>query len=115
MAEVTEGLKSAADSAKQVITLSSGVVALTVTFAKEFKGPGTLTVLWELKLAWIFYGLTVLFGVWTLLAITGSLSSSDQSNKGAMGCNVRLPGILMVLSFLSAFGLTIYAGFSIVR
>jgi hypothetical protein len=32
-----------------------------------------------------------------------------------MGSNVRLPGILMVLSFLSAFGLTIYAGFSIVR
>lgn len=42
MPQGTEGLKSAADSAKPVITLSSGIVALTVAFAKEFKGPVSL-------------------------------------------------------------------------
>jgi hypothetical protein len=38
-----EGLKSAADATKQIMTLSTGITALTVTFAKEFKTGNALS------------------------------------------------------------------------
>jgi hypothetical protein len=116
---VVEGLKASADAAKQVIALASGIVALTITFAKEFKPPEAklLTVPCQMKLAWILYGATVFFGVWTLLAISGSLSdpAHPSAKLGPMGSNVRIPSFLMLLCFVAALGLTIAAGFSIVH
>lgn len=115
---ISDGLKAAADTTKQIITLASGIVALTVTFAKEFKPANSeLTVPYELKAAWVFYGLSLLLGVAVLLAITGSLANPAHPNAqaGAMGSNVRIPSFLMIACFVIAFALTIAAGFSVVR
>ena len=108
------GLKSAADTAKQIITLSTGVTALTVTFADKFS-PSTaaeLVVPLSLKLSWGAFGLTILFGVVTLMAITGTLNEIDlgKKNPGAKAKNIQLPAALMVVFFLAGLGLTISSG-----
>jgi hypothetical protein len=113
----TEGLKSAADATKQIITLSSGIVALTVTFAKEFKTGNELVVPWQLKGAWIIFGLAIASGLWTLLAVTGNLVASDKGSTGAnaMDLSVQIPAIGMVTCFLVAFSLTVWSGFVIIK
>lgn len=116
---IADGLKAAADAAKQVITLASGIAALTITFAKEFKPPDArlLAVPWQLKVAWLLYGATVFFGVWILYAISGSLANPNDPNAklGPMGSNVRFPSMAMLICFVTALSLTIAAGFSIVH
>jgi hypothetical protein len=111
-----EGLKSAADATKQIMTLSTGITALTVTFAKEFKTGNALTVPWQLKWAWIIYGVTLFFALWTMLAITGTLANVDAGTAGGpRDTNILIPSVPMVLSFILAFGLTICAGFTIIK
>lgn len=114
-----EGLKSAYETCRQVITLATAIATFTVTFAREFKpaGMAELSVPLSLQLAWGCYGLAVFFGLWSMLAITGSHNALDQG-KGttdAMAANVRVPSLLMLLAFVLGFGLTLAAGASIVR
>ena len=124
MAQSVDGLKSAADTTKQIITLSTGIIALTVTFAKEFKvGAGLLTVPLSLQFSWIAFFLSILFAVLTLMAVTGSLSQIDCSTdaatqRGLADCNasnIRWPAILMIFSFLVGLALTAIAGSSVVH
>ncbi|MEM0947351.1 MAG: hypothetical protein AAGK37_08095 [Pseudomonadota bacterium] len=112
----THGLDAAFDCMKHITTLCTGVIALTVTFAKEFKPAGTdLTVPFELKTAWAFLVLSLLFSLWSLLAVTGSLNAVDRdpSQNDAMSSNVRIPSFLAILSFLVGIALTVYAALSI--
>ena len=63
----------AADSTKLLITLSTGIIALTITFSKDFIGSEVTYPIWPLITAWILYFLSVLFGIFTMLSLTGSL------------------------------------------
>jgi hypothetical protein len=80
-----DGLKASADIAKQIITLSTGAVAFTVTFLDKFtahdKGP-IHDVPYGLYVAWALFGLTVLLSLWTLMAITGTLDAIDRQANG---------------------------------
>ena len=114
----TSGLDRAYETTKQVITLSTGIIALTVTFAKEFKVSDTdLTVPFSLKISWLFYCASVIFGVWTLMAITGTLHELDRGgaelNEG--GRNIRIPAGLMMVTFVGGIVTTIWSGFLIAR
>jgi hypothetical protein len=124
-----EGLKAALDTTKQIITLSIGVITLTVTFLEKIVQPGsgltTRHVPWTLHTAWICYGLAVAFAVWTLLALTGSMNALDREARGlpltdvqkaaaaalAEGRNIGIPALLMLLFFAAGTGLTIATGF----
>lgn len=122
-----EGLKSAADFAKQLISLSTGVVTITVTFLDKFTPPvgNTKKVPWLLEAAWAGYGITILFGCLTLMAITGTLTLVDRQANGqqltdadkasidAYGTNIKTPATGMIISFLLSLALTILAGRSI--
>ena len=123
-----EGLKSAADTTKQIITLATGVIALTVTFLEKIVQPQTSAaraVPWTLFGAWILFGLAILFAVITLGAITGSLDALDRKQNGlsttasqdaAIGSlancsNVRIPAVIMSFVFVGGMALTIATGF----
>lgn len=111
MSDNTEvAFTSASDVAKQLITLATGVLALTITFAKDITN-NTEVHKPLLILAWVGYLASVLGGVWTLMALTGSLGKGEQS---IYGWNVRIPAISQILLFVGATVLIIvYAALSI--
>ena len=123
MAQTIEGLKAAADTTKQIITLSTAVISLTVTFAKEFKTGANLSVPITLQISWFFFLFSIIGAIWTLMAITGSLSQIDRgvTQVGSTNCldvnaaNIRIPSLIMLLGFLIGLALTGVAGSSIVR
>lgn len=108
-----EGLKTALDTAKQIITLSTGIATLTITFAKEFKPQNaSLSIPWTLEVAWLFYGVSVVAGLLTLMAITGTMGQLDRGTGSIdpNAKNIRNPALVMVASFAIAFGFTLVAG-----
>ncbi|MEL7980179.1 hypothetical protein E0L35_05905 [Halomonas sp. ATBC28] len=99
----------AADLVKQLITLSTAIIALTVTFAKDiFAENGDCFSGW-LVAAWITYFLSIIFGVWALMALTGTLDppKNKSPSLSIQGGNCRLPTGLQILAFLMGIGLTI--------
>ena len=100
----------AQESTKQIITLSTGVIALTITFSKDFATSTSgvrVIALWS----WVFFLLSVLFGLWTLLALTGSLEpASGEARPSIRGRNVTLPSALQILMFFGALVLTVVYG-----
>jgi hypothetical protein len=105
----------AADLTKQLITLSTGIVTITLLFSKDLAGPRELAVL-----AWVFYLLSTLFGLWALMALTGTLApvidgasqkeKPDRTNTPGpllMGRNVRIPSKWQILTFAAATILTL--------
>lgn len=97
------------DLAKQLITLATGVIAITISFAKDVfggkAGGNTLLVA-----SWVVYLVCIASGVWVLMAIAGTLDPSrPAASKGSggafFGSNVRAPAALQVLSFIVATAL----------
>lgn len=114
----TKGLDRAYETTKQIITLSTGIVALTVTFAKEFKvSSNDLSVPLSLKLSWLLYCASVILAVWTLMAITGTLNELDRGGieTNQNRTNIRIPAVLMFAAFVGGIVTTIWSGFLITK
>ena len=67
----------ASDLSKQLITLSTAILALTATFTKDLLKTRRWNLL--LVLAWIGYLSSLVFGIMSLMALTGELAPVDQS------------------------------------
>lgn len=124
-----EGLKAAMELTKQIITLSTGVIAITVTFYEKFgtheSGTSGLLPL-SIQVAWISFGLTILSSIWTLAAITGTLDCVDQKANGrelseyqkaaveklSSGRHIRIPGLAMYGFFMVGMFFTIASGWN---
>jgi len=123
----------AADVTKQLITLSTAIITITITFSKDIvsnfaNNPAKNYLLW----AWILFIATVFFGIWTLMALTGSLQPLKKNAKNKktetetvsnteqiveVDCsintgNIRFPSIIQILCFIVALSFTIVFGFS---
>ncbi|MEZ5070211.1 MAG: hypothetical protein R2751_04380 [Bacteroidales bacterium] len=107
----------ASDTTKQLITLATALIALSVTFHGNFSNQeNNGLLLW----CWISYFGSVLFGIWTLMAMTGTLEKSTEKECkepvkfSVYGANVRIPSSLQILFFLAGlFLLGFYGGKSI--
>jgi len=117
--QIKQAFDFARDTTKQLITLSTGIIALTVTFSKDvFHNPSGL----PLKLlvgSWFSFLISVCLGVWTLLALTGTLEPMPKSpaQNGAgpnppsiRGSNVTIPSLLQIIAFLAGLALTVWFG-----
>ncbi len=103
----------ASDLDKQLITLSTGILALTITFTKDILGGIHLKHIWLLLTSWIFFLFDIIFGIWCLMALTGTLAPVDGSNLNVgltLGSNVRLPSALQILTFVVGVALIIAYG-----
>jgi len=102
----------AQETSKQLITLATAVIGLTITFAKDFVGgvhgfPRCLAVIsWALLLA------SVAFGLLTLMALTGSLepTAGASTTPSIRGTNVIAPAIAQVLLFFIGLSLAVLFG-----
>jgi len=108
---------SASDTAKQLITLASAILALEVTFAKSILDAKLdLDARHLLAASWILFLVSVIAGVWTLLALTGSLGNQQSlTPKTIYGANVRIPATVQILLFLGGLGFSVWFGIRALR
>jgi len=97
----------AQDTTKQLLTLATGTVALTITFLKDLAKGAPDWAVWTLSAAWFVFLVSVVFGVATLMALTGSVVDRhrDVYDQGILRW-----ARLQILSFLVAVVLTIVFG-----
>jgi hypothetical protein len=68
---IEKAFEFAQEATKQLITLATGVIALTITFLKDVLGTDGSAGF--LQAAWVLYLVSIVFGVLTLLNLTGNL------------------------------------------
>jgi hypothetical protein len=114
---MADGAEAAAETTKQIVTLATAVIGLTVTFADEFRtvtdAAVPLEAHWSLKAAWLAHGIAIVLGVWTLMAITGIQNAAALSTTvpDANATSVRIPALLMIVAFAAGMIFVIVAGF----
>ncbi len=106
----TTSFNFAADTCKQILTFSTSILALTVTFAKDTFLKDRQTVPWVLRVSWIFYLASIFGGIWTLLALTGELAKQAQKEPSIWEPNVVTPAVILVTSFFLGLVFTVLAG-----
>jgi hypothetical protein len=100
----------AADVCKQILTFSTSILALTVTFAKDTFLKDRQTVPWPLLVSWLFYLVSIFGGICTLCALTGELTKQAEVQPSIWQANVRTPAIILVVSFFVGLIFTVLAG-----
>jgi hypothetical protein len=122
----SEGLKAAADTAKQVIALATGVLTLTITFLGKSSPPASMA---PIAVAWAAFLVSIVAGVWTLTEITTALNALDklawdEANAppgapppaprpffGAFHSRIKAPGMVMMVAFFVGLGFIVIANF----
>jgi hypothetical protein len=105
-----------------VLSLATGALALSITFAKEITPNIPLSTRRYLIIAWFFYVLSIPFGIATMMALTGQLTGIDQLLLQANPQNlstllpsiesntVLFPATLQFMSFFLAIFFTFLYG-----
>lgn len=75
----------AVDLTKQLITLSTAIITLTVTFSKDIIGMVDNANRYLLLLSWIFFLVSILLGLLSLMALTGNLDPMPKKQKEPNG------------------------------
>jgi len=103
--------QSVSDSFKQMMTLSTGVLALEVTLMKDIIKDLPKIAYIALGSSWISFLLALILGIAGLLSVTGTLSMmSDLSPKSVYSPNIRLPAFGQVIFFALGMVLTVVFG-----
>lgn len=100
----------AADANKQLLTISTAVLAFTITFCKEFLADKAYIAKGWLIGSWVCLFFSIVFGLWTLFALAGTLEKVPVDKLSIYRGNIAFPCFMQVLMFLIALGLAITAG-----
>jgi hypothetical protein len=102
MDEATKlGFTFAKEVATTLITLSTGLLTLSITFAREVLKSVPKGREHVLKAAWGMHICSMICGVWAVSALTGDLMPMNPANRTlTLGANVRVPATAQVLAFL---------------
>jgi len=68
----------AADTTKQLITISTAIITLTVTFSKDILGSSNNSPKTLLICTWAVFILSIICGVLTLMTLTGTLQPMNK-------------------------------------
>lgn len=102
---------SAAESSKQLLTLSTAILTLEVTFSKNILETPSLAAKILLGGSWVCLLASVACGVWTLLALTGSLGAQTPPTHSTINnTNIRVPAFGQVVLFVLGLLLTVFFG-----
>jgi hypothetical protein len=97
----------ASDLSKQVLTLSTALLAWTATFKRDTVGAPIAL----LKAAWTLLLISVLCGIWSLMALTGVLAPVTGPAPNNLGPSVRIPAAAQLVAFgLGMILMIVYAG-----
>jgi hypothetical protein len=113
MADSSAKIKSfdyAQDVTKQVLTLATAVVTITVSFLKDIvtEAPGDARTV--LYFSWALFALSILGGIATLLNLTGRVAEVESSTEGIKAFAIRFFSLVQLISFFLAFACIVYFG-----
>ena len=108
--EVHKAFDFALETSKQVSLLATGIITVTVAFLGDLKKAFPGAAFCDLHVAWIFDAFSVLFGVLTMMALTGHIGSGKPTVESIYASNVRVLFALQLLTFLVALGFTVAFG-----
>lgn len=95
----------------QLITVSSAIIALGVTFFEKIRPEGH-TPDWKacLILSWVVLAVSVAAGFWSWLAQTGTLARPGRLGLTIYRPNIILPAAMQIVAFIVGLALTIAYG-----
>ena len=101
-------LVSAADTTKQLITLSTGLLGLEIAFLKDFVRQPSRLDAFIIKSSWILLSVSIAMGITALMALTGSLAQErEPCQRSIYNSNVKRPIIAQIVSFLASIVLSV--------
>jgi hypothetical protein len=105
----------ALDISKQLLTLATVVVSLTVSFWKDVAGAAGVGRFGYICMgaAWVLFLLSILFGLWCCYAILGSIAKpigAAGSPRSVYDTNVAVPMGAQQITFLFAVLATVAFG-----
>ncbi len=92
------------DLTVQLLTLSTGIITITITFIKNFLDYVQAKLIW-IRLSWLFLLLNIFFGILTKMAIAAHLSEKYKEIQPNLEL---LSGIQIVFFFLGIVSLIIF-------
>lgn len=102
---------SATEVVKNTLTLSTAVLTVSVTFAKDLNKHPTNLQAWILEASWVALLLGVVCGVMTLMALTGTLAKAEELTHSALyDKNIQRPMTVALFAFLTGIALTALYG-----
>jgi hypothetical protein len=96
--QTKQAFTGASDWAKQIMTLSTGIVTLTVTLSDKIFGDLSAGAQWLLFIAWALYIASILGGIWVLTRLNDTLVL-DRPLVAADVQAARKQAFLQVLTF----------------
>ena len=114
MDRIEKSIDLVKDTSKLLITLATGFIAFSVTFAKELDS-FSLDTTWQKftwGTAWLSMAISVVCGIWTQLALATVLEPKvlpDQYQPSIRNPKVQAPFAIQIVSFgVSAFALFLF-------
>lgn len=98
----------ASDTTKQLMALATGVIALTVTFSKDFIGTVPEELKWYVNGVWALLLISVFFGQICLMTLTGIMGSNKKPAPALNIYNKTLK-VTSILQFLTFFSGLLFA------
>lgn len=106
----------AQECTKQFLTLATGIIALTITFSKDFLQGAPPNARPFAYWSWGFFLVSVSFGLLTLMALTGTLQPLDRKIKLTIqGKNIRTVAGLQIMTFFAGLLFVVLFGAKAVR
>ncbi|MFL5788956.1 MAG: hypothetical protein ACJ748_12935 [Flavisolibacter sp.] len=119
--EQNKAFEFAADLTKQLITLATAILTLSVGFLKDITENIKTFDRYLLIFIWILFLLSIIFGILTLMALTGNLDPLSKKNSGVAvqvppvltitSSNVTFTAKFQIILFVIALGATCYFGY----
>jgi hypothetical protein len=81
----------AADTTKQLITISTAIITLTVTFSKDILGGAENITKPLLIWTWVAFICSIIFGVVTLMTLTGTLQPMNKCKNSKQSKTEEIP------------------------
>jgi hypothetical protein len=97
----------AQDLTKQLLTLASGIIALTITFLKDVAAENGGAAQGWIQAAWVAYLISISFGVLTLMSLTDNIAKDKSIHEK----ETRIVAGVQIVSFAIALLLTVIFGF----
>ena len=110
-ANVEKAFEFAQESTKQILTLSTAILTLTISFQKDIVGGVPDGDRWALKVAWVAYLLSIICGLATLMNLAGNLERpGDNREPSIYRGSIKLFSTLQVLTFGVGMAFTLWFG-----